>query len=73
MTRTTSQPPRSDGGPRSSSEDWREPQETITVHEVERRPAWSGLYDASGRRLYRVVDRVPFGFHPPARKVRKRK
>lgn len=35
------------------------PHQTITVHENEP-DDWSGLYDASGKKLYRA--RQPFGF-----------
>jgi hypothetical protein len=37
-------------------------QTSIDVHDGDNRPQWSGLMDASGTRLYRVLETVRVGF-----------
>jgi hypothetical protein len=38
-------------------------QTSIETTDADHRPQWSGLLDAHGVRLYRVLERVPVGFH----------
>lgn len=46
--------------------DW-EIERAETAREIiidDQQPQWSGLYDASGQKLYRLPDRIPIGFMP---------
>lgn len=45
--------------------EWWEHQEHragLTVHESDREPRWSGLYDAAGNKLFAVDEMEPIGF-----------
>jgi hypothetical protein len=50
--------------PSKAYDDWYDTggPDSITIHEPEDSPQWTGLYDAHGNELYRVRDRLPMGF-----------